>query len=586
MNKREFDVLYTIKKNGLIKYRDLSKLTNVSLGHVSKIVMDFKAQNVIDNSGITLEGIKLLEPYKVNNAVIMAAGMASRFVPLSLEMPKGLLKVKNEVLIERQIEQLKAKGINEIVIVLGYKKESFFYLEDKYDVKLIINPEFNKKNNIETLRLASEFIGNTYICSSDNYFATNVFEPYVFQSYYASIYVSERSQEWYMIPNKRGDVGRVVKTGSNGHIMLGHVYWNSEFSREFKKLIIKHSNLGDYDSSLWEQLFADYCQSLPPMAIKTYPNDSIFEFDSLDDLRKFDREYVSNTRSKIFRNICTVLHCDESDILNLTPIKEGLTNTSFSFEVKEKKYVYRHPGEGTEAIISRINEKTSLELAKSIDVDPTYIYMDALEGWKISTFVENFRVPDYSNFEDSKKVADSLRQLHAKNLRVGWQFLPWEEAQKIENILRENKAITMKDFDDLKAKIKKCFEKTIGDGIEKRFCHCDTYAPNWMLTEQKAILIDWEYAGYADPGNDLGAYMMDAMWDIDTSTKFIKYYCGDTYNETKLFHYLAYTALVSYYWFVWALYREFSGSVMGESLHNWYKMAKMLSEYLVAKYSL
>ena len=71
--------------------------------------------------------------------------------------------------------------------------------------------------------------------------------------------------------------------------------------------------------------------------------------------------------------------------------------------------------------------------------------------------------------------------------------------------------------------------------------------------------------------------MMDAMWDIDTSTKFIKYYCGDTYNETKLFHYLAYTALVSYYWFVWALYREFSGSVMGESLHNWYKMAKMLA---------
>ena len=90
--------------------------------------MDFKAQNVIDNSGITLEGIKLLEPYKVNNAVIMAAGMASRFVPLSLEMPKGLLKVKNEVLIERQIEQLKAKGINEIVIVLGYKKRIIFLL--------------------------------------------------------------------------------------------------------------------------------------------------------------------------------------------------------------------------------------------------------------------------------------------------------------------------------------------------------------------------------------------------------------------------------------------------------------------------
>ena len=48
------------------------------------------------------------------NAIIMAAGMSSRFAPLSYEIPKGLLKVKNEVLIERQIKQLQEKGINDI----------------------------------------------------------------------------------------------------------------------------------------------------------------------------------------------------------------------------------------------------------------------------------------------------------------------------------------------------------------------------------------------------------------------------------------------------------------------------------------
>ena len=37
------------------------------------------------------------------NAIIMAAGTSSRFVPLSVERPKGLLEVKGEVLIERQI---------------------------------------------------------------------------------------------------------------------------------------------------------------------------------------------------------------------------------------------------------------------------------------------------------------------------------------------------------------------------------------------------------------------------------------------------------------------------------------------------
>ena len=45
-----------------------------------------------------------------------------------------------------------------------------------------------------------------------------------------------------------------------------------------------------------------------------------------------------------------------------------------------KKYVYRHPGDGTEEIISRKREKMALELAKSIEVDPTFIYMDDEEG--------------------------------------------------------------------------------------------------------------------------------------------------------------------------------------------------------------
>ena len=44
---------------------------------------------------------------KVNNAIIMAAGTSSRFAPLSYEKPKSLIEVKGEVLIERQIRQLK-----------------------------------------------------------------------------------------------------------------------------------------------------------------------------------------------------------------------------------------------------------------------------------------------------------------------------------------------------------------------------------------------------------------------------------------------------------------------------------------------
>ena len=586
MTKNEFNLLYAVKRFGLQSYRKLRELADVSMGFISQTMKEFCDKEWVDDNGITEKGMEALLPYKVDNAIIMAAGLSSRFVPLSLEKPKGLLVVKNEVLIERQIEQLQEAGIKDIVLVLGYKKEAFFYLEDKYKgIRIVINPEYNTKNNTHTIYLAQKYIKNSYICSSDDYFEENPFEEYVYQSYYSAIHVTEKTNEWYMIPDKKGNIAKVKIAGDDGYIMLGHVYWNREFSASFLKLLNDDHEVGNYDQVLWEQVLAEHVKALPPMEIKEYPPDVIFEFDSLEELRQFDRYYVHNTHSRIMKNIAKVLECKESDITNFKAIKEGLTNTSFVLDVKGKKYVYRHPGEGTEAIISRTHEKKALELARSIDVDPTFIYMDADEGWKLSAYVDGIRKPQYDSFEDSKRILEVLRRLHDKKLTVDWSFLPWEEACKIEKILREEKGgIADREFDKLKADVERCYKRTIGDGVEACFCHCDTYAPNWMLTEKDTILIDWEYAGNADPGCDIGTYIMDSMWEIEEAEKFIREYCGEKYTETLGFHYLAYTAILSYYWYVWALYREACGALMGESLYNWHVMAKRYSKYLVEKF--
>ncbi|MBQ0026113.1 MAG: phosphotransferase [Lachnospiraceae bacterium] len=588
MTQNEFTLLNTIRKCGLLSHRKIKDITGLSTGYISQTLNAFAKEGLTDECGITDKGREALLPYKVNNAVIMAAGMGTHFVPITLEKPKGLLVVKNEVLIERQIGQLQEAGIKEIVIILGYKKEAFFYLERKFDgLKIIINPEYNTKNNTHTLYLAGKYIHNSYICSSDDYFEENPFDEYVYQSYYSGVHVDSKANEWYMVPDSKGNISKIKKSGTDGYIMLGHAYWNNDFSTAMLKILDEDHDVGNYDQAIWEQILVDNIKKLPPIAIKEYPAGVIFEFDSLEDLRKFDTNYVDHTHTKIMRNIASVLGCGESDILNFKAIKEGLTNTSFVFEVSGKKYVYRHPGDGTEAIISRLHEKKALELAKSISVDPTFICMDHEQGWKISSFVEGVRTPDYDNFEDSKRVLYVLRSLHDKNLNVDWSFFPWEEACKIEVILRSDKGgIADSHFEKLKENVEKCYKRCNGDGIKMRFCHCDTYAPNWMLTEKETILIDWEYAGNADPGCDVGSYIMDAMWDIDEAEKFIKEYCGKDMTGTQLFHYLAYTAIVSFYWYVWALYREACGAVMGESLYNWHVMAERYSAYLVDKYEL
>ena len=148
LNKDEFDVLNYVRVNKYFTQRNISTELNISLGKINKLVATLTEKGYITgNKEITSKGLQALKPYKVSNAIILAAGFASRCAPLSYEKPKGLFKVRDEILIERQIMQLKERGINDIYVVVGYMKELFFYLEEKYNVHIIINNEYAIKNN-------------------------------------------------------------------------------------------------------------------------------------------------------------------------------------------------------------------------------------------------------------------------------------------------------------------------------------------------------------------------------------------------------------------------------------------------------
>ena len=101
-----------------------------------------------------------LRPYHVDNAIILAAGMSSRFKPLSDTKPKAFLKVKGEIMIERMIRQLIEVEIPEIYIVVGHQKEAFSYLEEKYGVHLIENTEYAVRNNLSSIYAARKVLKN------------------------------------------------------------------------------------------------------------------------------------------------------------------------------------------------------------------------------------------------------------------------------------------------------------------------------------------------------------------------------------------------------------------------------------------
>lgn len=298
---------------------------------------------------ITQAGRKAMEPFRVENAVIMAAGMSSRFAPLSYERPKALLKVRGELLIEREIEQLKEAGIHNIIVVVGYMKEKLFYLADKYHVEIIVNEDYYRYNNTSTLMPVAERLRNTYICSSDNYFTENPFEQYVYRAYYSAVYTSGKTNEYCISCNEWGRIKAVSIGGENAWYMLGHVYFDRAFSKKFASILKREYESQITKEHLWEDLYIRYIEELD-LYIRKYDYEVIKEFDSLEELRLFDEDYFENSESMIMQNICHMLHCAEADIVDIVPMEAEL---SFCFSCKGEKYAYHHSEDAEQIYIQK-----------------------------------------------------------------------------------------------------------------------------------------------------------------------------------------------------------------------------------------
>lgn len=278
---------------------------------------------------------------RVDNAIIMAAGTASRFAPISYEKPKALITVKGEVLIERQIRQLKEAGIHEIIVVTGYKAEQFEYLRKKLGVTLVHNPEYLTKNNHSSIYAVKDYLKNSYICSSDNYFLQNPFENEVENSFYSCVFAKGKTQEW-CISEKNGWIENVVVGGEDSWVMLGHVFWSKSFSRKFISILEEEYTRPETANKLWETIYIEHITELP-LSIRKYPDDYIFEFDTLDELREFDLTYWNNSGSNILKKCADALGIEEKDLTQIKAFKDkDNAAAGFSFFAgRNYKYYYK-----------------------------------------------------------------------------------------------------------------------------------------------------------------------------------------------------------------------------------------------------
>ena len=584
INKNEFEMLCAIKDNPGLTQRELAKVLNASLGRVNKVHKSLENAKLIEHGAITPRGMKELEPYKVENAIIMAAGLSSRFVPISYEKPKGLLTVHGEVLVERQIEMLREAGIEDIIVVVGYKKELFFYLEEKYGVEIVVNPDYAKRNNNSTLMRVREKLGNTYICTSDLYLTANPFEQYMWKACYLAEYAEGKTDEWCLEINGSGRIIGVAIGGESSWYMCDLAYFDRAFSERFREILEEEYDEPQTAAKLWEEIYSDHIGELD-MEIRKLERGTIHEFDSLDEMKDFDPLFLENVDVDIFDHIESVLGCDRSEIRDVYALKQGLTNLSCHFTVDSGEYVYRHPGVGTEQMIDRAAELQALELGKAIGIDSTFVAEDPKRGWKISKFIPNARELDP---HDEAQLAEAMavaRKLHAQDVSLDRSFDYLEEGLKYEAMLLEKGPIEVPGYDELRAQAIHARELAEADGAPKCLTHNDFFNLNLLYGEDGTLsLIDWEYAGMSDFASDYGTFVVTCMLDDAEAERALELYYGRKPTLEEKRHNFVFVGLAGWCWYIWSLQKESEGDFVGEWLYIYYKYAKKYLPLAISLY--
>ena len=224
----------------------------------------------------------------------MAAGEGKRLRPITIETPKPLVKVNGIRMIDTVIRGLHANGIQEIYVVVGYRKEQFSSLENDYNgLKLIENPYYGIYNNISSLYMARDYLEEVIILDGDQIIYDNsILEPEFERSGYNAVWIENETKEWLMTV-ENGIVTHCSRSGgSRGWQLFGISRWSAEDGRKLRRHVEKEFEEKKNRQIYWDDL-AMFCYSDEyQLGIRGMRIDAVIEVDTISELIAVDNSYA------------------------------------------------------------------------------------------------------------------------------------------------------------------------------------------------------------------------------------------------------------------------------------------------------
>lgn len=247
-------------------------------------------------------------------AVFIAAGQGSRLGSLTNDLPKPLVDVNGKSIIERQIDLLHKKNINDIVIVTGYKKEKFTFKNIEY----VFNPNFLIDEQAGSLMSARQkFSGDVLVMFGDILFDEQILEQVLNANGQISIAIDKDWEKSYQERNdnpidKADKVllknNKIIKISAEQiraeqNVDTGELLGIMKLSSEGSKILIEHyeklenNHTGKFHDaeSFKKAKFVDILQELISTGIDINPiviSGNWCEIDTPDDLTRAKKIFV------------------------------------------------------------------------------------------------------------------------------------------------------------------------------------------------------------------------------------------------------------------------------------------------------
>ena len=261
--------------------------------------------------------------------------------------------------------------------------------------------------------------------------------------------------------------------------------------------------------------------------------------------------------------------------MNIKPSHFGMTNKSFLFEVSGAKYIFRLPGEGTEQMINRHEEYAVYQAIKDLNLSDKLVYFNPETGIKITQYEVGSHNANASNIEEVKKCMAVARILHSSNIKVPHKFDFRIRISYYEELAKSLHGILFNDYAEVKQNMEELLNILDGLSLPSALTHIDLVADNFLIKDDGTIrLIDWEYAGMADPLIDIAMFAIYSYYEQEKIISLFEIYAKRKATNEELLRLYCYVSLSGFLWTLWTCYKQALGVTFGDYGLKMYRYAK------------